>query len=88
MKLKQSIIIPHSDNKRKQLYVEVMAKTTSHRASGIKARNTIIAKHGDNYYARIGKKGGSKTNTEPKGFEANRALARIAGAKGGRASHK
>lgn len=61
--------------------------TKSHRAAGIKARNTILAKHGSQYYARIGKKGGSRTDTRPKGFEADRALARIAGAKGGRASH-
>lgn len=60
----------------------------SHRASGIKARNTIIAKHGENYYATIGKKGGSRTDTKPKGFEADRALARRAGAKGGAASRK
>lgn len=65
-----------------------MARQTSHRASGIKARNTIIAKHGENYYARIGKKGGSRTDTKPKGFEADRALARRAGAKGGAASRK
>ena len=60
--------------------------TSSHRASGIKARNTILARHGENYYARIGKKGGSRTDTKPKGFEADRALARRAGAKGGAAS--
>ena len=62
--------------------------TKSHRASGLKARNTIIAKHGENYYARIGKVGGSRTDTKPKGFEADRALARRAGAKGGQASRK
>lgn len=61
--------------------------TKSHRAAGLKAKQTILARHGDNYYARIGKKGGSRTDTRPKGFEADRALARIAGAKGGRASH-
>lgn len=65
-----------------------MARQVSHRASGIKARNTIIARHGENYYARIGKKGGSRTDTKPKGFEADRALARRAGAKGGAASRK
>jgi general stress protein YciG len=65
-----------------------MARRTSHRASGIKARNTIIAKHGEQYYARIGKIGGSRTDTKPKGFEADRALARRAGAKGGAASRK
>lgn len=41
------------------------------RAAGIKARNTIIAKHGTGYYARIGRKGGSQTETRPKGFEAD-----------------
>lgn len=65
-----------------------MARQTPHRASGIKARNTILARHGENYYARIGKKGGSRTDTRPKGFEADRALARRAGAKGGAASRK
>lgn len=65
-----------------------MAKLSSTRHSaGIKARNTIIAKHGDQYYAKIGKKGGSRTDTKPKGFEADRALARRAGAKGG-AAHR
>ena len=62
--------------------------TKSRRAAGIKARNTILAKHGEGDYARIGKKGGSRTDTRPKGFEADRALARIAGAKGGQASRK
>lgn len=64
------------------------AKRVSHHASGLKAKATILAKHGSNYYARIGKKGGSRTDTKPKGFEADRALARRAGAKGGAASHK
>lgn len=62
--------------------------TKSHRAAGLKAKSTIIAKHGEGYYARIGKKGGSRTDTKPKGFEADRALARRAGAKGGQASRK
>lgn len=75
-----------SDTEHKQSYSEDMA-ISNHRAAGIKARNTIIAKHGAQYYAKIGKKGGSRTDTKPKGFEADRALARIAGAKGGRNSH-
>ena len=62
--------------------------TKSHRASGLKAKRTIIAAHGKDYYARIGRKGGSQTDTRPKGFEADRALARIAGAKGGSATRK
>jgi general stress protein YciG len=62
--------------------------TKSHRAAGLKAKKTIISQHGSDYYARIGRKGGSRTDTRPKGFEADRALARIAGAKGGAASRK
>lgn len=58
--------------------------TPQRRADGIKAAKTMRAKYGKNYFKRIGKKGGSRTNTKPKGFEANRSLARIAGARGGR----
>lgn len=58
--------------------------TPQRRADGIKAAKTMRAKYGNNYFERIGKKGGSRTNTKPKGFEANRSLARIAGARGGR----
>lgn len=63
----------------------VIERTTpQRRADGIKAAKTMRAKYGKNYFERIGKKGGSRTNTKPKGFEANRSLARIAGARGGR----
>ena len=58
--------------------------TPQRRADGIKAAKTMRAKYGKSYFERIGKKGGSRTNTKPKGFEANRSLARIAGARGGR----
>lgn len=58
--------------------------TPQRRADGIKAAKTMRTKYGKNYFERIGKKGGSRTNTKPKGFEANRSLARIAGARGGR----
>lgn len=58
--------------------------TPQRRADGIKAAKTMRAKYGKNYFERIGKKGGSRTNTKPKGFEADRSLARIAGARGGR----
>ena len=58
--------------------------TPQRRADGIKAAKTMRAKYGKNYFERIDKKGGSRTNTKPKGFEANRSLARIAGARGGR----
>lgn len=75
--------------KLKHLYIGGMAtKGTSRRAAGLKAKRTIIAQHGEQYYARIGKIGGSRTDTKPKGFEADRALARRAGAKGGAASRK
>lgn len=68
-----------------------MAKSktsASKRAAGLKAKRKIIAEHGSEYYARIGRIGGSKTDTKPKGFEADRALARRAGAKGGAASRR
>lgn len=58
--------------------------TPQRRADGVKAAKTMRAKYGKNYFERIGKKGGSRTDTKPKGFEANRSLARIAGARGGR----
>jgi general stress protein YciG len=71
----------------KQWHSKGMA-TKSHRAAGLKAKRTILSSHGSDYYAKIGRKGGSKTDTRPKGFEADRALARIAGAKGGAARRK
>lgn len=56
-----------------------------------KWRNTMLAKYGgekglhENMQA-IGSKGGRAVTIYPKGFAANPALARIAGAKGGRKS--
>jgi len=44
------------------------------------------ARHGKDFYARIGALGGKKGTTG--GFAANRELARIAGAKGGRVSRR
>jgi uncharacterized protein len=43
-------------------------------------------KYGADFYAKIGAKGGKKSRTG--GFFANRELARIAGAKGGRISRR
>lgn len=57
------------------------------KASGIKAAATNKSKYGDGFYAEIGKKGGSVTGVG-KGFAANPALARIAGAMGGRKSSR
>ena len=42
--------------------------------------------HGEDFYSRIGTLGGKKSNTG--GFAANRELARIAGAIGGRKSRR
>ena len=50
------------------------------------AAATNIKKYGKNFYAKIGAKGGKMGHTG--GFYANRELARIAGAKGGRISRR
>ena len=55
-------------------------------AGGKKAAKTNILKYGKDFYARIGAKGGRNGHTG--GFAANPALARIAGAKGGRKSRR
>lgn len=44
--------------------------------------------YGEDYYKRIGAMGGKAQTTKPKGFAANRALARSAGAIGGRISRR
>lgn len=53
---------------------------------GLKAAATNKDRHGKDFYARIGSVGGKKGTTG--GFAANRELARIAGAKGGRISRR
>jgi general stress protein YciG len=53
---------------------------------GTKAAATNKARHGADFYARIGAKGGRLGHTG--GFAANRELARLAGAKGGRISRR
>ena len=53
---------------------------------GKAAAATNKAKHGSDFYARIGAMGGKKGRTG--GFAANPELARIAGAKGGRVSRR
>jgi general stress protein YciG len=50
------------------------------------AAATNIKKYGADFYAKIGAKGGRNGRTG--GFYANRELARIAGAKGGRISRR
>ena len=56
------------------------------KAGGVKAASTNKNRHGSDFYAKIGAKGGKKTG--PKGFALNRDLARAAGAKGGRISRR
>ena len=56
------------------------------KAGGMKAAATNKAKHGSDFYASIGRKGGQNGHTG--GFAANPQLARIAGAKGGRISRR
>lgn len=55
------------------------------KAGGLKAAQKNLAKN-PNFYAEIGAKGGANGNTG--GFAANRELARIAGAKGGKISKR
>lgn len=51
------------------------------KAGGLKAAAKNKEKHGSDFYARIGKKGGKNGTTG--GFAANPELAKIAGRKGG-----
>ncbi len=53
---------------------------------GRAAAATNKTKYGSDFYAKIGAKGGKKGRTG--GFYANRELARIAGAKGGKISRR
>ena len=53
---------------------------------GQKAAATNKTRHGADFYAKIGAKGGKNGRTG--GFAANPELARIAGAKGGRISRR
>lgn len=53
---------------------------------GRKGAVTNKAKYGDDFYKRIGAEGGKNGRTG--GFYANRELASIAGAKGGRISRR
>lgn len=56
------------------------------KAGGKAAAATNKAKYGADFYGRIGAIGGKKGKTG--GFFANRELARLAGAKGGRISRR
>ena len=63
--------------------VLVMAGT---KEGGKAAASTNKTKYGSDFYAKIGAMGGKKGKTG--GFYANRDLARVAGAKGGRISRR
>ena len=56
------------------------------KAGGKAAAATNKAKYGADFYAKIGAQGGKKGHTG--GFYANRELARLAGARGGRISRR
>lgn len=56
------------------------------KAGGQKAAKTNLKLHGEDFYSRIGQKGGQNGHTG--GFAANPELARRAGAKGGKISKR
>lgn len=56
------------------------------KAGGIKARETNYKKHGKDFYKRVGAIGGRAGTTG--GFYANKAMAKLAGSKGGRRGFK
>lgn len=56
------------------------------KAGGMKAARTNKELWGEDFYKRIGQKGGRNGHTG--GFASNRELARIAGAKGGQKSRR
>ena len=68
------------------LMFQERSKMAGTKAGAKKAAATNKARHGADFYAKIGSKGGKKGTTG--GFYANRELARIAGAKGGRISRR
>lgn len=56
------------------------------RIGGLKAKEVNLKRHGKDFYKRIGAIGGRNGHTG--GFASNPALAKIAGAKGGRISRR
>lgn len=56
------------------------------KSGAVRAVETIKKRYGENFYAEIGKKGGSKKVR--KGFACNRVLAIEAGRKGGKIGRK
>lgn len=58
------------------------------RAGGAKAAKMNKQLYGDDFYRKIGSKGGRQKSSKPRGFAAHPELARTAGAKGGRMSSR
>lgn len=56
------------------------------KVGGLKAAATNLEKYGKDFYRNIGRRGGQNDHTG--GFFANRELAKIAGAKGGKISRR
>jgi hypothetical protein len=52
-------------------------------AGGLQAAKTNKQVYGEDFYSRVGKLGGSAFHLTPRGFAANKDLARIAGRYGG-----
>lgn len=66
-------------------------------SGGIKARNTNLAKYGENFYKNIGRLGGTAKCSKPKGFASpnvdkngltGNERAKLAGYRGGRVSRR
>lgn len=55
---------------------------------GRKAAKTNYERHGEDFYSRIGHRGGSAFTTKLKGFAANPELAKRAGRIGGKKSRR
>lgn len=58
------------------------------KAGGLKAAMKNKERYGKNFYRMIGSKGGQQKPSKPRGFAADKELARAAGAKGGKASRR
>ena len=58
------------------------------RKGGRRAAATNKQLYGDDFYRKIGSKGGRQKSSKPRGFAAHPELARTAGAKGGRMSSR
>ena len=71
---------------KKTWWAEREIQMAGTKAGGLKAAATNKAKYSKEFYANIGRKGGQNGHTG--GFAANPALAKIAGAKGGRISRR